>query len=83
MRIQLFVIGCSRCKALAEQTQKAIDELELSISIEKVTDINDFVKYGATVTPALAIDGKVQVAGRVPTVDEIKKLLERAYQQVS
>jgi len=40
-----------------------------------VTDINEIMKFGVMMTPALAIDGQVKVVGKVPAPEEIKKML--------
>lgn len=72
--------GCAKCTALADVTKRAMQELHLDASLEKVTDAMQFAVAGVLVTPALAIDGKVLVSGRVPSRDEIKKILQEAIQ---
>ena len=75
--MQLTVIGpgCTRCKTLAQLTEQAAQELGLPYELSKVTDLKEIMALGVMMTPALAVDGKVKLAGRVPTVGEIKKLL--------
>lgn len=75
MRIQILGTGCPKCKKLAENAEAAVKELGLSCEVQKVTDINEMMKFGIMTTPGLAVDGKVKVAGKVPSVEEIKKLL--------
>ncbi len=75
MKIQILGTGCSRCKALASNAAKAVKELGLDAEIEKVTGIQDILKFEILMTPGLVIDGKVRAAGRVPSTDEIKQLL--------
>jgi small redox-active disulfide protein 2 len=75
MKIQVLGTGCPTCKKLAENAQAAVQEAGLDCEIEKVTDINEIMKFGVMLTPALAIDGQVKVAGKVPGPDEIKKML--------
>ena len=75
MIIKILGTGCSNCKRLEENTKKAVKELGLDATIEKVTDIKDIMKYGIMKTPGLVVDEKVKVFGRVPTVEEIKKYL--------
>lgn len=75
MIIKILGTGCANCKRLEENTRKAVVELGLDVSIEKVTDIKDIMKYGVMKTPALVVDEKVKIMGRVPTADEIKKYL--------
>jgi len=74
-KLQILGTGCPKCKKLAENTEAAAKELDLNCEIEKVTDINEIMKFGVMLTPALAIDGQVKVAGKVPSPDEIKKML--------
>jgi small redox-active disulfide protein 2 len=75
--MQILVIGpgCSRCKTLAQLTEQAVKELGIAAEINKVTDLKQIMALGVMMTPALAINGTIKVAGRVPSVEEIKKLL--------
>jgi len=75
MIIKILGTGCSNCKKLEENTRKAVEELGIEATIEKVTDIKDIMKYGVMKTPALVVDEKVKIMGRVPTSEEIKKYL--------
>jgi small redox-active disulfide protein 2 len=75
VRIQILGTGCSKCKALALNTEKAVRELGLNAEIEKVTAIQDILKFQILMMPGLVIDGQVKAAGRVPSADEIKQLL--------
>ena len=75
MRIQILGTGCPKCKKLAENAEAAVKSAGIECNIEKVTDINEIMKFGVMMTPALAIDGKVKVVGKVPSPDEIKKML--------
>ena len=74
-KIQILGVGCPKCKKLAENTEAAIKELGVECEVEKVTRINEIMKFGVMMTPALAIDGKVAVVGKVSSVDEIKQML--------
>jgi len=74
-KIQILGTGCQKCKKLAENAEAAAKELELEFEIEKVTEINEIMKFGVMVTPALAIDGQVKVTGKVADVGAIKKML--------
>ncbi len=74
-KLQILGPGCTKCKMLAELTETAANNLGIEYEIEKVTDINDIVKFGVMMTPALAVDGQVKVIGKVPSPDEIKKML--------
>jgi len=74
-KIQILGTGCPKCKKLAENAEAAVKELEIEHEIEKVTDINEMMKFGVMITPALVVDGEVKVVGKVPSPDEIKQML--------
>ena len=74
-KIQILGTGCPKCKKLAENAEAAAKELAIEYDIEKVTDINEIMKFGVMMTPALAVDGQVKVVGKVPSQDDIKQLL--------
>jgi len=74
-KIQILGTGCPKCKKLAENAGAAAKELGIEFEIEKVTDINEIMKFGVMVTPALAIDAKVKCVGKVVSPDEIKKMV--------
>ena len=74
-KLQILGPGCPKCKKLAELTETVAKDLGIEYEIEKVTDINDIMKFGVIMTPALAVDGQVKVVGKVPSPDEIKKML--------
>jgi small redox-active disulfide protein 2 len=75
MKIQILGTGCPKCTKLADQTKQAADELNLNYELIKVTDITEIMNFGVMMTPALAIDGAVKFSGKVPTVEELKKIL--------
>ena len=72
---QVLGTGCPKCKKLAANAEEAAKELGLAVEIEKVTDIDKIIDFGVMSTPSLAIDGKIVVVGKVPSVEDIKKLL--------
>jgi len=74
-KIQILGTGCPKCKKLAENAEAAAKKLELEFEVEKVSDINEMMKFGVMMTPALVIDGEVKVVGKVPSPDEIKQML--------
>ena len=74
-KIQILGTGCPKCKKLAEHTQTAAQQLNLEFELEKITQINEIMKFNVMMTPALAVDGEVKITGRVPSVDEIKKII--------
>lgn len=73
--IQVLGTGCPKCKKLTENADTAAKELRLEYELIKVDDINDIMDFGVMMTPALAVDGEVKVVGKVPSVEEIKKML--------
>ncbi|HOW50716.1 MAG TPA: thioredoxin family protein [bacterium] len=74
-KLQVLGTGCPKCKQLAQMTETAAQELGIEYELIKVTDINDILSFGVMMTPALVVDGVLKVAGKVPPVAEIKKLL--------
>lgn len=75
MNIKILGTGCANCKKLEANVRRAVEELGIDVSIEKVTDFKKIVEYGVMQTPALVIDEQVKTAGKVSTVEEIKKYL--------
>jgi len=75
MKIQVLGTGCAKCKTLTANAEKAVQELGSDATVEKVEDVREIMKFGVMSTPALVVDGKVMTAGKVPTPDQIKKLL--------
>jgi len=75
MVIKVLGSGCAYCKKLEENTRKAVEELGLEATIEKVSDFKDIAAYGVMKTPALVVDETVKLMGRVPSAEEIKKYL--------
>jgi small redox-active disulfide protein 2 len=73
-KLQILGTGCPKCKKLTENAEAAAQELGIEYEIEKVTDINEIMKFGVMVTPALAIDSQVKTVGKVVSPDEIKKM---------
>lgn len=75
MKIEILGTGCPKCKKLAENAETAAKALGIEYEIEKITDINEIMKFGVMITPALAVDGKVKIVGKVPSPEDIKKML--------
>ncbi|MGA2615496.1 MAG: thioredoxin family protein [Spirochaetia bacterium] len=78
MKIEVLGSGCSRCKNTEENVRKALAELSLAADVEKVTDMQAIVQRGVMATPALAIDGKLVLQGKIPTVEQLKQLITGA-----
>lgn len=77
MKIEILGTGCPKCKKLMELTVEAVNETGIDAEIKKVDRINDIMNCGVMITPALAIDGKVVVSGKVPSKEEIKNLIKQ------
>lgn len=72
IRIQVLGTGCTKCKKLAEQAEIAAREMGVDYELEKVTDINQIMKFGVLMTPGLAVNGEVKSSGKVASSEEIK-----------
>jgi small redox-active disulfide protein 2 len=77
MNIKILGTGCTNCKNLEKATFNAVAELDLKATISKVEDIQQIMSYGIMRTPALVVDEKVVLYGRVPSVNEIKEILQK------
>jgi len=75
MKIQILGPGCPKCKALTENVEQAVRAAGVNAEIEKVTSIQEIMKFGVMMTPALAIEGKVVAYGKVLSPNEIVSLL--------
>jgi small redox-active disulfide protein 2 len=78
MFIQVLGTGCAKCKTLHEIVKKAVEETGVDAEIEKVEDIQKIMAFEILMTPGLVIDGVVKAAGRVPNVEEVKKMIVAA-----
>jgi small redox-active disulfide protein 2 len=76
MKLQVLGTGCANCKRLTANTEAAVTSLGIEATIEKVEDIREIVKFGVMTTPALVVDGKVVLAGQVPSSQQIAALLK-------
>jgi small redox-active disulfide protein 2 len=74
-KLQVLGSGCSSCDKLAEITETIAKEMGIEYEIEKVKDINEIIRFGVMMTPALVIDGDVKVTGKVPSAEEIRQML--------
>lgn len=74
-KLQILGTGCAKCVKLAANAEQAARKLGMGYEIEKVTDINEIMRYGVMMTPALAVDGEVKSVGKVLTPVEIEALI--------
>ncbi len=77
MEIKILGTGCPKCNTLEKATRDAVTELGINANIEKEEDIMKIMQYGVMHTPALVVDGKVVVSGRVPNKKDLKILLTK------
>jgi small redox-active disulfide protein 2 len=77
MNIKILGTGCPKCKTLEKLTREVIEQNGINATITKVEDIVEIMKYGIMSTPALVVDEKVEIKGRVPSADEIKRVLTK------
>ncbi len=77
-KIQILGTGCPKCEQLAQNVQAAAQRLGMACDFEKVTQIEEIMKFGVMMTPGLVIDGDVKSTGKVPSVDDIQGLLAEA-----
>ena len=75
MNIQILGTGCPKCKSLENATREVVSQNGIEATITKVEDIMEIMKFNVMTTPALVIDGKVVVKGRVPSNNELKEIL--------
>ena len=75
--IKILGTGCAKCNKLYDLTDQAAGQLGVEYEMEKVTDMNQFADYGVMLTPALVVDGMVKSAGKVPSMEELKDLINQ------
>lgn len=74
-RIQILGSGCAKCRQLTVITEQVAQDLGLQYELEKVTDVTRYADFGVMFTPALVVDGVVKLSGKVPSLDEVRRLL--------
>jgi small redox-active disulfide protein 2 len=77
MKIEILGSGCAKCKSVEKLVRNIVEELGIQAVIVKVEDLQEIVNRGIMMTPAVFIDGEAKIVGRVPTVDELKKLIQQ------
>jgi small redox-active disulfide protein 2 len=77
VKIQVLGTGCSKCKQLTANAEKAVADLGLGVAVEKVDDVREIMKFSVMSTPALVVDGRVRSVGKVLTPDAVKDLLRQ------
>lgn len=75
MKIEIIGPGCPRCVATENNVKEAVKQLGIQAEVTKITDVKEFAKKGVMFTPAIIVDGKVVISGKIPTVEEVKKVI--------
>jgi len=78
MKIKVLGPGCKKCVTLEQATKKAVTELAIDAEVTKVEDMIQILSYGVMSTPALVINEKVVMSGKVASVSEIKEYIQKA-----
>ena len=76
MKIEILGSGCAKCKSVEKLVRTVVEEVGINAEIVKVEDLQEIINRGIMMTPAVFINGEAKIVGRVPTADEIKKLLQ-------
>jgi small redox-active disulfide protein 2 len=78
MEIKVLGPGCPKCKSTMDIVKKVVSESGIpNITIEKVDDIVEIMKYNIIATPAIVVDGVVKLKGKVPNESEIKAIIQQ------
>lgn len=75
MNILILGTGCAKCRSLEKLTREVVEQNNIQAEISKVEDIVEIMKYNVMSTPALVVDGKIVLKGRVPSANELKDIL--------
>ncbi|EFQ22539.1 redox-active disulfide protein 2 [Aminomonas paucivorans DSM 12260] len=76
MKIEVLGMGCAKCTKLEENARAAVAALGIEATIEHVKDMDRILDYGVMITPGLVVDGKVVASGKVPSSEDIQKLIQ-------
>ncbi len=77
MEIKILGTGCPKCKSLEKLAREVVEQNNINATITKVEDIMDIMNYGVMSTPALVVNEKVEIKGRIPSADEIINVLKK------
>ncbi|MFC1767300.1 thioredoxin family protein [Candidatus Margulisiibacteriota bacterium] len=75
MEIAIYGPGCARCVTTEKNVREALKQLGKNAEVKKITDILQYAKANVMLTPAVVIDGDVKISGKVPSVDELKTII--------
>lgn len=77
MEIKILGTGCPKCKCLEKLAREVIDKEQIQANVTKVEDIMAIMNYGVMSTPALVVNEKVEIKGRIPSYEEVKQVLKK------
>ncbi len=77
MEIKILGTGCPKCGSLEKTAREVVEKENINASVTKVEDIMEIMKYGVMSTPALVVNEKVEIKGRVPSYEEIRQVLKK------
>lgn len=77
MKIQILGTGCPKCKQLTANAEQAVKDAGIDAEVEKISDLQEIMKFGVIMTPALAVDGDVKSVGKVLNPQEIADLVRK------
>ncbi|MCX6348485.1 MAG: thioredoxin family protein [Candidatus Aureabacteria bacterium] len=75
MRIEVLGTGCPKCHKVKENVRAALAELNKEAEVIEVKDLKAISAYGVMFTPALVVNGEVKTAGKIPSVEDVKRFL--------
>lgn len=76
MDVKIVGTGCAKCKKLEETVREVVREMAIDASVGKISDIKEIAETGIMMTPGLIIDGKVKLSGKVPSKEEVTKIIK-------
>jgi small redox-active disulfide protein 2 len=77
MEIKILGTGCPKCKTLEKIAHDVVEQENIQATITKVEDIMAIMSYGVMSTPALVVNEKVEIKGRIPSYEEVKQVLKK------
>lgn len=76
MTIKILGVGCPKCRKLEEKVKEVVEKNSINATVEKITDINDMMKYNIMMTPGLVINEKLKSYGNIPKDEQILNWLK-------
>jgi small redox-active disulfide protein 2 len=76
MKVQILGAGCTKCKTLEQKVRQLNDTHALNLEIEKVTDLQEIIKYRIMMTPGLVIDGVLKSVGSIPKDSQLLEWMQ-------